>query len=122
MQQKQRLDDGQGAQGTAKQGDEQEIDQVGARHSLQVAVFPEEEHIHQQEGEEVDDEDHEGRIKIVELRGEQYAVNTPKHGGNSHGQGSNQFCILLCVFHLSSLSLAQASFSQRTHMMIELTK
>ena len=81
MQQKQRLDDGQGAQGAAKQGDEQEIDQVGARHGLQVTVFPEEKHIHQQEGEEVDDEDHEGRVEVIELRCEQDAVCAPKHGG-----------------------------------------
>ena len=65
MQQKQRLDDGQSAQSTAKQGDEQEIDQVGARHRLQMAVFPEEEHIHQQEGEEMDDKDYEGRVEVV---------------------------------------------------------
>ena len=79
MQQKQRLDDGQGAQGAAKQGDEQEIDQVGARHGLQMAVFPEEEHVHQQKGEEVDDEDHEGRVEVIKLGGEQYAVSAPQH-------------------------------------------
>ena len=79
MQQKQRLDDGQGAQGTAKQGDEQEIDQVGARHGLQVTVFSEEEHIHQQEGEEVDDKDHESGIEVIKLWGEQDAVCAPQH-------------------------------------------
>ena len=81
MQQKQRLDNGQGAQGTTKQGDEAEIEQVGARHGLQVAVFLEEEQVHQQEREKVDDEDHEGRVEVVELRREQDAVNAPKHGG-----------------------------------------
>ena len=70
MQQKQRLNNGQGAQGAAKQGDEQEIDQVGARHGLQMAVFPEEEHVHQQEREEVDDEDHESGIEVIKLGGE----------------------------------------------------
>ena len=80
MQQKQRLDDGQGAQGAAKQGDEQEIDQVGARHGLQMAVLPEEEHIHQQEREEVDDEDHKSGIEVIELWREQDAVGAPQHG------------------------------------------
>ena len=79
MQQEQRFDDGQGAQGAAKQGDEQEIDQVGARHGLQVTVFPEEKHIHQQEGEEVDDEDHEGGIEVIKLWREQDAVCAPQH-------------------------------------------
>ena len=79
MQQKQRLNNGQGAQGTAKQGDEQEIDQVGARHGLQMAVFPEEEHVHQQKGEEVDDEDHESGVEVIKLGGEQYAVCAPQH-------------------------------------------
>ncbi len=79
MQQKQRLDDGQGAQGAAKQGNEYEIDQVGARHGLQVTIFPEEEHVHQQKGEEVDDEDHESCVEVIELRGEQDAVCAPQH-------------------------------------------
>ena len=77
MQQKQRLDDSQGTQGAAKQGDENEIDQVGARHGLQVTIFPEEEHVHQQKGEEVDDEDHEGCVEVVKLRREQDAIGAP---------------------------------------------
>ena len=99
MQQKQRLDDGQGAQGTAKQGDEQEIDQVGARHGLQVTVFPEKEHVHQREWAEVNHEDHEGGVEVIELRREQDAVHTPKHGGKRHCQRPDEFCILLVVFH-----------------------
>ena len=122
MQQKQRLDDGQSAQGTAKQGDEQEIDQVGARHGFQMTVFPEEEHVHQCEGAEVDDEDHEGRVEVVKLWREQDAVHAPKHGGQGHSQRPDEFCILLVVFHFSNLSLAVASFSQRTHMMMELMR
>ena len=100
MQQEQRLDDGQGAQGAAKQGDEQEIDQVGARHGLQVTVFPEEEHIHQQEREEMDDEDDEGCVEVVKLWCEQDAVSAPQHSGQCNGNGSYDFCIFLVFFHL----------------------
>ena len=63
-----------------------------------MAVFSEKEHVHQQEWAEVDDEDHEGRVEVVELRGEQDAVHAPKHGGEGHSQRPDEFCILLVVF------------------------
>ena len=88
MQQKQRLDYGQGAQGTAKEGDEDKINQVRAGHGLQVTVFPEKEHVHQQKGKEVDDEDHESGVEVLELRREQNAVHTPKHGRERNGKCS----------------------------------
>jgi hypothetical protein len=44
-----------------------------------MAVFPEEEHIHQQEGEEVDDEDHESGVEVIKLGSEQDAVCAPQH-------------------------------------------
>jgi hypothetical protein len=45
-----------------------------------MAVFFEKEHIHQKKGEEMDDENHKSRVEVVELWGEQDAVNAPKHG------------------------------------------
>ena len=77
VQQKQRLDDGQRAQRASKQGDKDEIEQVGARHGLKMAVFPEKEHVHQQERAEMDDEHHKSRVEVVKLRREQNAVGAP---------------------------------------------
>lgn len=60
----------------------------------QLFVFPGEKEIHDDEGEEVQDKNHENYIQVEKPRGQHDAVKSPHDGGHAYSDASYYFLVL----------------------------